>query len=301
MPQSNTCSTLSCPKRSILPSNASPISSICSRANSSGGVPDPNQPAAARVTFPIHSLFESALELAALQQLNNQPERAATALADLDRALPATIAPDEAIYIAADRQRYALLGTHFPALPGAVSLLPATDTPPSQPKFGSATIFLLFPPWCAQCIRQAQQIVATLVTTAIARGPVAQNDVHIYGLLAAVPPAPLAAPPPKVAAHASAAERTTPVWLPSIRTQTPINLRRNPHSTSFERRPRWWSRLPRLRTSSPTTFLSSLQRTTNGIIRLMVSPAPKNALNQNGPLDQLTDTILQHWPPASAH
>jgi hypothetical protein len=37
----------------------------------------------------------------------------------------------------------------------------------------------------------------------------------------------------------------------------------------------------------------------DGLIRLIVSPAPDNALAQDGPVDQLTDTILQHWPPPS--
>jgi hypothetical protein len=268
------------------------------RAESSSPVPDQSQPATP-ATIPIHTLFESALEFAALQQFNNQPERAAAALADLDRAMPATVPSDEAILIAADRRRYALLGTHFPALPGAVSLLPANETPPAQPKFGSATVFLLFPPWCAQCIRQAQQIVSTLVATAMARGPGPESDVHIYALLADVPPPAPAPPPPKAAAHPSAAgAHHTPVAAAHSDTDSD---KAAPKSAidQLRKTPTLVVAPSTLADFDASDFPFLVATDCDGLIRLIVSPAPDNALAQDGPVDQLTDTILQQWPPPS--
>jgi hypothetical protein len=268
------------------------------RADPSGGASDPNHTAATSA-IPIHSLFESALELAALQQLNNQPERASAALADLDRAMPAAVAPDEAIYVAAERRRYALLGTHFPQLPGAVSLLPATDTPPAQPKFGSATVFLLFPPWCAQCIRQAQQIVSTLVTTAIAHGPTPQSDVHIYALLSSVPPGPPPSMPPRPAHPSAPGARHTG----AVAAHSDTDSDKSAPKSAFDQ----LRKTPTLVVAPSTLsdfvaedFPFLIATDCSGIIRFMASPAPDNLLTQNGPLDQLTDTILQHWPPPPA-
>jgi len=261
--------------------------------------------AAAAVDIPIHTLFEHALQLAALQQYNNQPPRAAAALADIDRAMPAVLPPDEAIYIAADRRQYALLGTRFPALPGAVSLRPATGTPPGKPNLGESTLFLLFPPWCVQCIRQAKDILPSLLRDAMVNGSDAR--LHVYALLADSPPPeePAAKPalhtPRESAAGVGGVRRPSQPGRASDKTsdQATVTVTEGKPATAEEQ----------LRTTptlvvAPSTltdfnamnfpFLIAVDH--DGFIRLMVPGAPKNLLVQGGPAEQISDTILQLWP-----
>ncbi len=221
-------------------------------------------------SIPLHTLFEHALDFAALQQYNDQPQRAAAALADIDSALPASLPPDEAIFIAADRRRYALLGTHFPDLPGAVSLL--SPTAPRRPSFAMVTFFLLFPPWCAQCIRQQHEVAAATTRHA--------GFIQIYGLLADDPPPvksihPLAAPAKAPDTPKSAADqlRGTPTLVVAPSTLADFN------ATDFP-------------------FLIATDR--DGIIRLMVANLLDDALVKDGPVDQIIDTILANWPPSPA-
>lgn len=266
------------------------------------------QPQAAAATpavdIPIHTLFEHALELAALQQYNNQPQRAAAALADIDRALPASLPPDEAIYIAADRRQYALLGTRFPALPGAVSLRPATGTPPGKPNLGESTLFLLFPPWCVQCIRQAKDILPSLLRDAMVNGSDAR--LHIYALLADDPPA--QEPPAKPVAHVAHEAHESAAGVAGVRrANQPGKPADQPTVTVTEGKPA--TAEEQLRTT-PTLVVARSTLTDfnamnfpfliavdhDGFIRLMVPGVSKNLLVQGGPAEQISDTILQLWP-----
>ena len=82
--------------------------------------PDANAatPKAASSSIPVHTLFEHALDFAAFEQYDNQPSMAASIVAQIDHNVPADLPSDEAIYIAADRRQYALIGTHFRTWPG---------------------------------------------------------------------------------------------------------------------------------------------------------------------------------------
>jgi hypothetical protein len=252
-------------------------------------------PNAASSSIPVHTLFEHALDFAAFEQFDNQPSMAASIVAQLDRNVPADLPSDEAIYIAADRRQYALIGTRFPDLPGALSLLPANETPPAKPKFGSSTVFLLFPPWCAQCVRQAQEITDALVRTAIANGPGVRSDVHIYALLADKPLAPTAKPASRAtpAGHRTAAGKATADATDSSdKPETPKT------AADQLRKTQTLVVAPSTLTEfNANDFPFLIATDHNGVIRLMVSAAPNNALNQNGPIDQLTDFINARWPP----
>jgi hypothetical protein len=239
--------------------------------------------AAAAPALPLHTLMRHALDFAVLQAYNNQPERAAAVVAEIDRAIPASVPPDEAILMAADRRQYALLGTHFPDLPGAVSLFSATAA--HRVNFGAVTVFLLFPPWCAQCVRQEQEMGAALFRHA-------DGNVHMYGLLADQPPAPpkaethAAGPgahhPPQASAHAAEAPET-PVTPKSAQEQlrgTPTLVVAPATLADFN--------------ANDFPFLIAVDH--DGIIRLMVSGMPENALVKDGPVDQVIDTILAGWP-----
>jgi hypothetical protein len=149
----------------------------------------------------LHEVYADGILLAELQQL----EKASPAVVDatltaLDAALPATLTPDDAIPIALDRRRYALLGKALPDLahpahpvdankPVALTSLNVPSRVPYLPAHHAITALLLFPDWCAQCIRMATKLPPTVFT-------VAGHEAYLYGLLAeTVPPNPPTATP----------------------------------------------------------------------------------------------------------
>lgn len=239
-----------------------------------------------------HTLFEHAIALCALEQYDNFAGVAEANLKDIDAAMPATLPSDEAIWVANDRRQYALLGTHFPELPGAVSLLPATETPKTQPKFGSVTFFLLFPGWCVQCARRAQDLVPTLVRNSMLGGPAA--NAHIYALLADAPPV----APPKPAVQTTAGASGSAKTKPKASVTTTMHM--GPDLPNAEEALR---RTPTLLVAPSTVadfnasdFPFLIVTDHDGMIRLMVQAAPDNLLEQNGPLDQIAVFVLQRWP-----
>jgi len=239
--------------------------------------------------IPLHTLFEHALDLPALEQYDDEQGAAPINLSDLNAAMPATVSSDEAILIAADRSQYALLGTHFPDLPGAVSLLSATHTSPAQPKYGSVTIFLLFPPWCMQCVNQAQKIAPTLARRSQLEGPAGQA--RIYALLADTPQ-----PPAKPAAHTAPAARkaakpTATIILGGAELPSAQEALRG--TPSFVVAPSTLADF----NASDFPFLIAVDH--DGIIRLMAPAAPDNALQEHGPADQIAGFILDRWPSPS--
>jgi len=253
-------------------------------------------PNAASSSIPVHTLFEHALDFAAFEQYDNQPSMAASIVAQIDHNVAGDLPSDEAIYIAADRRQYALIGTRFPDLPGALSLLPANETPAAKPKFGSSTVFLLFPPWCVQCVRQAKEITDALVRTAIANGPGVRSEVHIYALLADKPPAPPAKPAPRTPAgarHPGAGKAATDAAAePTDKPETPKTA-----ADQLRKTQTLVVAPSTLADFNANDFPFLIATDHNGIIRLMVSAAPSNSLNHNGPIDQLTDFINTRWPP----
>jgi hypothetical protein len=145
----------------------------------------------------IHELYVDGISLAVLQQLSKRPAaETASTVAALDEALPATLAADDSIPIAVTRRRYALLGkplpdiahpTH-PADPKRPVVLQTLDLPnrlPQLPAKNAITGLLLFPEWCAQCVRMATKLPQSVFT-------VAGHEAYLYGLLA--PAAKQAAP-----------------------------------------------------------------------------------------------------------
>jgi hypothetical protein len=144
----------------------------------------------------LHELYADGVFLATLQQLAKAPSTSVTAtLTALNAALPPTLAPDDAIPIALTRRRYALLGQPLPNLnhpahpanprhPVTLTTLDILDKPPELPVRNVITALLLFPDWCAQCIRMDTKLPETIFT-------VAGHEAVLYGLLAqTVPPNP---------------------------------------------------------------------------------------------------------------
>ena len=237
---------------------------------------------------PPHTLFEHALVAAALQQYINQPQAAASVVTNLDAATPANLPSDEANLIATARRQYALLGTHLPPITVSAALATPTAAARINPDFGSSTVLLLFPPWCAQCIRISQAIAPTLMR-------LHENNVHIYGLLADNPP-----PPP-----------------PAVPKPTPSNHSRRPTQTQQETlttldKPEPPSAVDLLRgtpslvvaPSTLTDFAAAdfpflIATDHDGIIRLLLPAVPENAFVIGGAIDQITNQIAREWPAPS--
>ena len=108
-----------------------------------GAQPDggdwPTEPTVSPI--PLHTVVQHALDNAALHQYMGRPGMAARIIEDIDEAMPKE-----------------LLGTKMPELKSAVSLMAPVETPAAKPVFGNVTVFLLFPPWCAQCVRLGSQM-----------------------------------------------------------------------------------------------------------------------------------------------
>ena len=158
------------------------------RATATGVSPAPSYPGA-EPPQSLHELYAGGIALAALQQLARARAASITAtLTALDDALPAALTPDDAIPIAITRRRYALLGQPLPNLnhpihptdprkPVALATLDLPSTLPELPARNAITALLLFPDWCAQCIRMYMKLPQTVFT-------VASHEAYLYGLLA---------------------------------------------------------------------------------------------------------------------
>ncbi len=247
----------------------------------------PSQPAAAPI--PRHTLFEHALDFAALEQYENQPRLAAAILADLDAAVaPAVsndLSPDDALLIAAARHQYALLGAPLPSLSISAALLSSTATPRLPADFGTVSIFLLFPPWCAQCIRQSVQIVPALAR-------LDGSDVHIYAMLAddsPPPPTPLKSPaqPPPTRARRPTSQPAPEKPEPEPAKSPADRLRGTP---TFIVAPKT------LTTFGAADFPFLIATDKDGIIRLLLPAAPENAFDSGAAADQIAAHIAQSWP-----
>lgn len=144
----------------------------------------------------LYELYADGIALASLQQLYKAPPQAiAATVTTLDAALPTALSPDDSIPIALSRRRYALLGKPLPdiahpahpANPKHPVLFTTLGYPPTLPQIPAAnaiTALLLFPDWCAQCLRLGTKLPQTVVS-------VAGHEAYYYGLLAeTVPPNP---------------------------------------------------------------------------------------------------------------
>jgi hypothetical protein len=234
---------------------------------------------------PIHTLYADGVAFAALERFRDEPRSSVGILSDLDAALPATLPPDESIPIAETRRQYALLGTHLPAIPFSGSLSSPGETPHINPNYGAATVLFLFPDWCAQCVRMAQQLGPTL-------SRVGKNDVRLYGLLAqaatpdAAPPRPATKPAARPGAKTSAAAKPQPPAEPEP-PKTPAELLRG--SPTLIVPPQTLAQF------DATDYPLVIALDPQGIIRF-IQPAPDAALVPGGFLDQITGHIAEQWP-----
>jgi hypothetical protein len=115
----------------------------------------PAQTTAVRSTPTLIDLYRQGLVLARLQQLVGHPDAASETIATLDKALPSNLPGDDSAAIQAIRGQYAQLGQPLGTI---VSLGPPSVRNHRLPTNDGIVVLLLFPDWCAQGIRLAQEI-----------------------------------------------------------------------------------------------------------------------------------------------
>jgi hypothetical protein len=254
-----------------------------------GAQPDagdwPTEPTVSPI--PLHTVVQHALDYAAVSQYMGS-KFAAGIVQDIDEAMPKNLPPDEAILIAAARRQYGMLGRKMPELKGAVSLMPSVETPAAQPVFGKVTVFLLFPPWCAQCVRMGQE-----VKEAVDRDK-GEHGLEMYSLLADTMPEPpkrTAAKSPIAAADTRRSGRTA-----AHTTETDTVVVKSAEDL-LRKTPTLVVPPATLVVYGATDFPFLIVTDHEGVIRLLYAAAPNNALVEGGIVEQITDKILEHWPP----
>ncbi len=229
----------------------------------------------------LHELYVDGISLAVLQQLSKTPaaETAAT-VAALDAALPATLAADDSIPIAVTRRRYALLGKPLPDIahpthpadpkkPVALQTLDLPNRLPQLPAVNAITGLLLFPDWCAQCIRMAVKLPQSVFT-------VAGHEAYLYGLLA---PTVEQAPPPAPSAKPQTDTAPTPADASNLLRMTPTLVVDPSLLDEFAA------------TDVPFLILTDSQ----GIVRVL-QPVGDSALEPGDTIDSAIARVGSQWP-----
>ena len=253
-------------------------------------------PAGTQQPLPLHAIYADAIALAALQQFANDPKAAAATITELEAALSSNLSTDDSILIAESRRQYALLGTHAASITPFVYLLHASAAPYRriETNLGGATALLLFPDWCAQCIRMGSQFMPAFFR-------IGQFDVRFYALLAQATPPPTPAPAPE-----------KPKPAASSKTKTFLSSATTP-SSSTDQSPTQPKTPAELLLDTPTFVVSNdvlTQFAVNdfpflivtdheGIIRFL-QPAPETVLVPGGLADQVIKRVLEQWPAPSA-
>ncbi len=231
-------------------------------------------------------LYADGLRYAALEQLAGLPTGAAATVRDLDAALAESApTPDDEVRIAEERRRYAMLGQPLPPIASSLSLYDVSETPRINTEFGASTVLLLFPRWCAQCVRMAEGLREVLLRTS-------EQNVHVYALLAEPTPA-VAAPPTKETRHAgkTRGSQAAAAAAPADEVKKTIEerLRRTPTLVVPE------ATVDRFFADG---FPYLIATDSKGIVRFMQA-APENALVAGGLMDQVTAQITKQWPAAA--
>ncbi len=161
---------------------AGPVSPAAAEPPSAAAPQTAPQTAPNPSSWTANALYAQGLLLPALQQLATKATDASASVAALETALPTKLSPDDSLLIARSRQRYALLGKPLTGIAPKVSLSMPYDQPPTLPIRGAITAMLLFPDWCAGCIRLGPQLPPTVFT-------VEGHSAYVFALLAeTVPP-----------------------------------------------------------------------------------------------------------------
>ena len=232
--------------------------------------------------IPAHELYTAALAAPTLLQLEANAPAAAQTLTTIEAAVPSQLGTDEFTLIQLARRRYQLLDASLPQIPASVSLFSPAETPRINRNFGAATVLLIFPDWCAQCVRVGtEQFMPFLARHA-------GENIHLYGLLAQLHPPPVAAAPaprrrggPTAAAGETAsASETQPTAADLLRGTPTLVVASSLPITAF----------------ATTDFPLLVIADHDGRIRF-ADTAPENAFIPGSLVDQLITRVVELWPP----
>ena len=152
---------------------------------------------------------------------------------------------------------------------------------------GNVTIYLLFPPWCAQCVRLGPQLQA-----AIDRNQ-GDTNLKLYALLADKAPEPQKHASGKTVGHEIAGGKRTG-RTPSVPADE--NLAPKAAAELLAGTPTFVVPPSTLEEFGATDFPFLIATDHNGVIRLLYPAAPNNALVEGGIVDQIAASILVVWP-----
>ncbi len=220
-----------------------------------------------------HELYTAALDTPTLLQLSGSTAAAIGTLATIEAAVPTQLSPDEVTLIALARRRYSLLGAPLPTFPVTASLR-GSGSDRINAGFGAATVLLVFPDWCAQCVRMASRDTLAFL------GRHTEDNIHLYALLAQAAPSQLAHTQ-KRPTHTQ--QPPTPAHPPS-----PDELLRGTPTLTVP------ASVP-LSTFASTDFPLLLVTDHEGRIRFL-GVAPDNAFAEGSLADQLLARIAGIWP-----
>ncbi len=248
----------------------------------------------ARPNISIQNLYEQAVALPTMQQFNNQSREAATSYADLEASLPKTLSTDERSSIATVRRQYLLIGSHLPHIdtfawlpdPQAIGIPPAINADK-----GSATVLLLLPSWCNQC-------VALHTDFAAASRRLLANGARFFALLAQSEPPPKEPPKDvtKTKSNHAPVNTTDQARLNPNIPHTELQLQVKPTAAALMvGTPTFVVPTHTLDDFAATDFPLVVVADHNGIIR-SIQFAVDNPLVSGGFVDQVVDRVIALWP-----
>lgn len=249
----------------------------------------------------LQVLYGDAIALPTMQQFANQPEAAAAAYTELEAALPNNLSSEEATFISERRRQYLLLGAHLPVLTSMGSLLdrgaPAPDNLNSE--FAHATVFVLFPDWCNQCLAMGLKFVP------VAKDLQDRFQVRFFALLAqADPPEKRSVKEvgknPSKDASSATSKSDKAARSGSAQPERPhvdLNLAVKPTPDALLLgTPTLVVPNETLNSFAATDFPLVVATDHNGVVRA-IQPATDNALAPDGLIYELVLHILATWPP----
>jgi hypothetical protein len=254
---------------------------------SDANIPAPN----GGPSLPLHTLYADALALGSLEQFVGQEKAAAESFMQLESALPATVSPNDALYIEQQRRQYQLLGEHLPTLnPMGCLLFSGAASPEGiNTNFANGAVFLLFPDWCNQCIAMGPD------ATQKNRELVANHKVRLFLLMAQANPPEKSAPVPiKSVPLSSKAAKAAVAQGQQIHFDQQLTITSDPDRLLVGT-PTVVVPNETLQNFAATDFPLIIATDHNGIVRWM-SRAQGGALDSGGEIDEIVKRILAAWP-----
>ena len=263
------------------------------------GLPNSSTGSAADPALTLHDLYADAVALPAMQQFTNQQGAAAASFSTLEATMPSVLSPEDAAPVSQTRRRYLLLGSHVPAIKTLAWLPPGTVGPDDlYSNFGDATVFLLFPDWCNQC-------VALGPTFNPASRRLLGDGVRFFALLAQADPPPKTGPKDVTGARGANRSRgsqsTRVAPFPDEKPDTPRNelvleVKSNP-AALLVGTPTFVVPTDTLSHFAAEDFPLIVVIDHDGMIR-SIQVAPENVLTPGGLMDQIVTHVVHTCPPS---